>query len=60
LDIYFVCEKMSDRKISLTFVCSECELKQTISSEEDLFDLVNTQVVAERRKLMCWECVNEY
>jgi hypothetical protein len=55
-----MCEKMNDRKISLTFECVECGLKQTITSEEDLFDMVDTQVVAESRKLMCWECINDY
>jgi hypothetical protein len=51
-----VCEKVTDRKISLTFECAECGRECKIESEEDLFDLVDSQDVAEGRKLLCWNC----
>jgi DNA-directed RNA polymerase subunit RPC12/RpoP len=50
---------MTDRKISLKFDCFDCGKEITITSEQNLFDLVDTQLVGESKKLSCWECVND-
>lgn len=45
-----------DREIELRYTCADCGVDVLVTSEEKLFDIVNTQVCAENRELLCDKC----
>ena len=48
-----------DRSIDLTFKCGDCGKKVHITNEGELFNLMETQMVAENEQLMCWKCAQK-
>lgn len=45
-----------DREINLEYTCADCGKACNVVSEERLFDIVNTQIAAENRELLCDDC----
>lgn len=41
----------------LKFKCAECEKEVEILDTEEIFNLVDTQIVGEARKFYCWDCI---
>jgi DNA-directed RNA polymerase subunit RPC12/RpoP len=51
---------MSDgRAIHLEFICAECKQTIILKNEEELFDMMDSQVIGEKRMLHCRECIEK-
>ena len=47
------------RKIYLEFVCFDCQQTIILEREDDLFNIVESQIVAESQRLRCNGCIPE-
>lgn len=45
------------RKIYLEFICHDCGQTVIVEREDDLFGIVESQIVAESQKLHCESCI---